>query len=94
MSWLSNRLLKQLSVLTHPARRLLHPPALSLPRQPLRPRTRLVPCKATANYRFLRGGWDDLNCERHQWPFQACSILFFWNGTRVDLTAPVERGYR
>ena len=29
MSWLSNRLLKQLSILTHPARRLLHPPALS-----------------------------------------------------------------
>ena len=26
--------------------RLLHPPALSLPRQPLRPATRLVPGKA------------------------------------------------
>jgi len=26
--------------------RLLHPPALSLPRQPLRPGTRLIPCKA------------------------------------------------
>ena len=28
---------------------LLHPPALSLPRQPLRPGTRLVPCKAAAS---------------------------------------------
>jgi len=45
--WLSNRLVKQLPVLTRPTRRLLHPPALSLPRQPLCPRTRLVPCKAT-----------------------------------------------
>ena len=29
--------------------RLLHPPALSLPRQPLRPGTRLVPSKAAAS---------------------------------------------
>jgi len=33
--WLSNRLVKQLSVLTRPTQRLLHPPAMSLPRQPL-----------------------------------------------------------
>jgi hypothetical protein len=90
--WLSNRLAKQLVVFTRPTRRLLHPPALSLPRQPLCPRTRLVPCKTAANYRFLRGGWDDTNCARHQWSFQACLNLFFWNGTRVGLTAPVERG--
>jgi hypothetical protein len=39
-------------------RRLFHPPALSLPRQPLHPRTRLVPSKAAASYHlFLRGGW-------------------------------------
>ena len=36
-------------------RRLLHPPALSLPRQPLRPRTCLIPCKAAANYYFAKG---------------------------------------
>jgi hypothetical protein len=29
--------------------RPLHPPALSLPRQPLRPGTRLIPCKAAAS---------------------------------------------
>jgi len=44
--WLSNRLFKQLLVLTRPTRRLLHPPTLSLPRQPLCPRTRLSPGKA------------------------------------------------
>ena len=44
--WLSNRLLKQLTVLTRPTQRLLHPPALSLPRQPLCPRTRLSSGKA------------------------------------------------
>ena len=47
--WLSNRLLKQLPVLTRPTRRLLHPPALSLPRQPLCPGTRLIPSKAAAS---------------------------------------------
>jgi hypothetical protein len=45
-------------------RRLLHPPALSLPRQPLRPGTHLNPSKAAANYHFIRGGWDDPNCAR------------------------------
>ena len=44
--WLSNRLLKQRTVLTRPTQRLLHPPVLSLPRQPLRPRTRLSSGKA------------------------------------------------
>ena len=63
--WLSNRLLKQLPILTRPTRRLLHPPALSLPRQPLCPRTRLVPGKAAANYRFIRGGWDDSHCAQY-----------------------------
>jgi hypothetical protein len=37
--------------------RLFHPPALSLPRQPLRPGTRLVPGKAAASYRFIYQGW-------------------------------------
>ena len=46
------------------SRRLLHPPALSLPRQPIRPGTRLFPNKAAANYRLPRGGWDDPNCAR------------------------------
>ena len=90
--WLSNRLFKQLTVLTRPTRRLLHPPALSLPRHPLCPRTRFSTGKAAVNYCIIRGGWDDPNCARHQWSFQACSILFFWNGTRGGLTAPVERG--
>jgi len=44
--WLGNRLRKQLTVLTRPTQRLLHPPALSLPRQPLRPNTRLSTGKA------------------------------------------------
>ena len=34
--------------------RLLHPPALSLPRQPLRPRTRLIPSKAAASEQARR----------------------------------------
>jgi len=45
--------------------RLPHPPALSLPRQPLCPGTRLVPSKAAASYHFLRGGWDDPNCAQY-----------------------------
>ena len=44
--------------------RLLHPPALSLPRQPLRPGTRLGQRKAAAIYHLLRGGWDGPNCAR------------------------------
>jgi len=49
-------------------RRLFHPPALSLPRQTLRPGTRLVPGKAAASCRFLRGGWDDPDCAQHSHP--------------------------
>ncbi len=49
-------------------RRLFHPPALSLPRQPLHPGTRLVPGKAAANYHFIRGGWDDPNCAQRSHP--------------------------
>ena len=48
--------------------RLFHPPALSLPRQPLRPETRLVPSKGAANYHFIRGGWDDPNCAQRSPP--------------------------
>src|SRR5438552_4298239 len=44
--------------------RLLHPPALSLSRQPFRPRTCLVPGKAAASHHFIRGGWNDPNCAR------------------------------
>jgi len=50
-------------LLTRPTRRILHPPALSLPRQPLRPGTRLIPGKAGVPI-ALRGGWDDPNCAR------------------------------
>jgi len=32
-------------------RQLFHPPALSLPRQPLHPRTRLFPCGVRASLR-------------------------------------------
>ncbi len=72
--WLSNRLVKQRTVLTRPTRQLLHPPALSLPRQPLCPRTRLVPCTAAMNYRFLRGGWDDPNCARPPTTVSPCGV--------------------
>ena len=44
---------------------LFHPPALSLPRQPLRPGMRLIPCKAAASYHFIRGGWNDPNCAHY-----------------------------
>ena len=41
-------MLKKARLLTHPTRRLFHPPALSLPRQTRRPGTRLVAGKAAA----------------------------------------------
>jgi hypothetical protein len=71
---------------SHPPnpRRLLHPPTLSLPRQPLRPETRLIPSKAAANYHSLqRGGWDDPNCARHShppthWHAETCHLP--WRG--------------
>ena len=50
------------------SRQLLHPPALSLPRQPLRPGTRLVSDKTAANYHFIRGDWDDPNCAQRSYP--------------------------
>ena len=89
--WLSNRLLKQRTILTLPTRWMLYPPGLSLPKQPRCPRTRLSTEKAAMNYRFLRGGWDNSNCAHHQWFFQAGSILFLWNDTRLGLVAPVEQ---
>ena len=52
-------------------RRLLHPPAPSLPRQPLHPGTRLVPSKAAAidHVRpLLSGDRDDPNCVLSQFP--------------------------
>jgi len=39
---------QQAGLLTRPPRRLFHPPALSLPRQTLRPGTRRIPRKAAA----------------------------------------------
>src|SRR5262245_18514531 len=44
--------------------RLFHPPTLSLPRQTLRPRTRLGPGKAAVSYHFIRGARDYPNCAR------------------------------
>ena len=45
-------------------RRLLHPPALKLPRQPLRPGTRRSAGKAAASCHFKGVGWDDPNGAR------------------------------
>ena len=55
----SHRMLKKPTFSPAQSRRLLHPPALSLPRQPLRPGTRLGPVKAAAS--------------NQRWFFQACS---------------------
>ena len=49
-------------------RQLFHPPALSLPRQPLHPWTRRSAGKAAASYHVLRGGWDNPNCARCSHP--------------------------
>ena len=65
--WLSNRLLKQRTVLTHP-------PALRLPRQPLYPGTRLTIGKAAVNYRVIRGAWDDPNCARPPSTASSCAV--------------------
>ncbi len=47
----SNRMLKKSLFSPARPRRLLHPPALSLPRQPLYPGTRLFPCSVLASFR-------------------------------------------
>jgi hypothetical protein len=55
-----SRMLKKATFSPSQPWRLFHPPALSLPRQPLRPGTRLVPSKTVANYHFmalLLGEW-------------------------------------
>jgi hypothetical protein len=87
--------------------RLFHPPALSLPRQTLRPGTRLGPCKAAANYPFLRGGWDDPNCaqlshppthwhaETYPQPERGPSLSLYLpleEWPRLPSTARIERG--
>jgi|KBSSwiStaDraftv2_1062776.scaffolds.fasta_scaffold01661_21 hypothetical protein len=59
MFWLSNRLLKQLSVLTRPPRRA---------------KTRLSAGKAAANYRLIRGGWNDPNCARPPSAASSCGV--------------------
>jgi hypothetical protein len=74
MFWLSNRLLKQRTVLTRPPWRLFHPPTLRLPRQPLYPGPRLSAGKAAANYRLIRGGWDDPNCARPPSTASSCGV--------------------
>jgi hypothetical protein len=51
----SRRMLKKARLLTRPTLAVISPPALSLPRQTLRPGTRLVPSKVPANYHLLRG---------------------------------------
>jgi hypothetical protein len=59
------RMLKKATISPSQPWRLFHPLALSLPRQPLSPETRLVPGKAAAIYHLLRGGWDDPNCAQY-----------------------------
>ena len=59
------RMLKKATFSLSQPWRLLHPPALSLPRQTLRPGTRLGPGKAAAGCYFTRGGWDDPNCAQY-----------------------------
>ena len=55
----SHRMLKKFGLLTRPTPASTSPPALSLPRQPLRPGTRLGPVKAAAS--------------NQRWFFQSCS---------------------
>jgi hypothetical protein len=86
--------------------RILHPPVLSLPRQPLRPGTHLIPSKAAANYLSIWGGWDDPNCARHShppthWHAETCQLpwrgpsaflCFSWREwPRLPFTARIER---
>ena len=61
----TSRLSKRLDFSPAQPRRLLHPPALSLPRQPLRPGTRLVPCKAAASEEARRVDLVHLVCLVH-----------------------------
>jgi len=83
---LSSRLLKQRTSLTRLPRRLFHPPALRLPRQPLYPGPRLSAGKTAANYRVIRGGWDDSNCARP--PSTAVSCAVREHGNRPSYPAP------
>jgi hypothetical protein len=57
--WLSNRLFKQLIVLTHPTRRA---------------KTRFSTGKAAVNYCIIRGGWDDSNCARPPSTVSLCGV--------------------
>jgi hypothetical protein len=83
--WLSNPLLKQLPVLVRPTRRLLHPPALSLPRQPLHPMPRLSPGKAAGEKRpkAYPSHPPTPNCRRNSFPMGYVEDCF-------DLRTPLE----
>jgi len=59
MFWLSNRLLKQRTVLTRP---------------PWRANARLSSGKPAAYYRLVRGGWDDPNCARPPSTASSCGV--------------------
>jgi len=87
-------------------RRVFHPFALSLPRQTLRPGTRLCPNKAAAIYSILRGGWDDPNCAQRShppthWHAETCHLpcrgpsdfpyFAFRRAARLSFTARIER---
>jgi hypothetical protein len=72
--WLTKRLLKQHTILTRPSRRIFHPPALMLPRQPLYPVLRLSAGKRAANYRVIRGGGDNPKYARPPSTASSCAV--------------------
>jgi hypothetical protein len=72
--------------------RLFHPPALSLPRQPLRPRTRLVPSKAAASCHF-KGVGGMIPTARHIPPTQPSArqdALYPERGPSLFPSLPLE----
>ena len=71
---------------------LFHPPTLSLPRQTLCPRTRLIPCEAAASYHFLRGGWDDPNCAQYSTHPALSAPRRALSRARAFLSFPLFRG--
>jgi hypothetical protein len=83
--WLSNRLFKQLPVLTRPTRRLLHPPVLSLPRQPLCPKACFSPGKAAGEKQpeVYRSHLPNPNCQSSSFPMGYIEDC-------LDLRTPLE----
>ena len=59
------RMLKKASFLTRPTLAATSPSRSASAKTAAYPVTRLAPCKAVANYPFLRGGWDDPNCAQY-----------------------------